>query len=126
MQLPEGLKYTETHEWVRDEGDGSVTVGITSYAQDHLGELVYVELPKVGAEVRRGDACAVVESTKAASDIYAPLSGTVIAVNDALTSAAQTVNASPYDEGWLFKLRTSDAVEREGLLDAARYAQLLS
>jgi glycine cleavage system H protein len=121
MNIPSNLKYLESHEWVKDNGDGTATVGITEIAQDQLGELVYVEVPKVGKAVKKGDATAVVESTKAASDVYAPLSGEVVAVNDVLGDAPQTVNESPYENGWLFKIKLSNAGEMSSLLDAAAY-----
>jgi glycine cleavage system H protein len=121
MNIPSNLKYLESHEWVKDNGDGTATVGITEIAQDQLGELVYVEVPKVGKAVKKGDATAVVESTKAASDVYAPLSGEVVAVNDVLGDAPQTVNESPYENGWLFKIKLSNAGEMASLLDAAAY-----
>ena len=108
MQVPEGLKYTETHEWVRTDADSTATVGITHYAQDHLGELVYVELPQVGSTLSRGANCAVVESTKAASDVYAPVDGEVVEANDALSSAPETVNADPEGSGWFAKIRVSN------------------
>ena len=122
MDNPSDLKYTTSHEWLRDNGDGTVTVGITFHAQDALGELVYVELPAAGRSLDAGEACVVVESTKAASDVYAPVKGEVIAVNDALADAPQTVNESPYEAGWLFKLKLADASQLAGLLSAADYA----
>ena len=122
MNIPADLKYTESHEWVRLEADGSVTVGITEYAQDALGDIVYVELPKVGQEFAAGDDAAVVESVKAASDIYAPLSGVVLAVNDAVAGAPESINADAY-AAWLFKLQPSDAAAFGGLLDAAAYGK---
>lgn len=121
MDIPEKLKYTVSHEWVADHGDGTVSVGITAVALDQLGELVYVELPKPGAQVKQAAACAVVESTKAAADVYAPLSGEVIAVNDALADAPQQVNAAPYTQGWLYKLRLAKPGELAALLDAPAY-----
>ena len=121
MDVPEKLKYTASHEWIADHGDGTVSVGITAVAADQLGELVYVELPEPGARFRQGDACAVVESTKAASDVYAPLSGEVIASNGALPDAPGQVNVSPYSDGWLFKLKLANREELAVLLDAAAY-----
>ena len=121
MDVPDHLKYTASHEWIADQGDGTVSVGITAVAADQLGELVYVELPKPGARYRRAEACAVVESTKAASDVYAPLSGEVVAVNAALADAPGQVNTSPYSDGWLFKLKLADREELAALLDAAAY-----
>jgi glycine cleavage system H protein len=122
--VPDGLKYTPDHEWIRPEADGSVVVGITDHAQHQLGELVYVELPEAGRAVKGGEGCAVVESVKAASDVYAPLSGTVTAVNPALGGEPGLVNTSPYGDGWLFRL-TPVAGALDGLLDAAAYRQLL-
>jgi glycine cleavage system H protein len=121
VDVPENLKYTATHEWIADHGDGTVTVGITAVAAEQLGELVYVELPGIGAQYEKGDSCAVVESTKAASDVYASLSGEVIAANDALSSAPGSVNTAPYAEGWLYKLKLSRPEELAALLDAAAY-----
>ncbi len=120
-QVPDTLRYTQTHEWLRQEADGSITVGITDHAQAQLGDLVYVELPAVGKTLAAGDACAVVESVKAAADVYAPLAGTVLAVNDALNGAPELVNQAPYDAGWL--MRVAGAVPA-GLLDAAGYQAL--
>ena len=124
--LPADLRYTVTHEWVRPGPDGVVTVGITQFAQDHLGELVYVELPEVGRALAQGEACAVVESTKAASDVYAPLAGLVVEANTALMAAPQTVNESPYETGWLFKVRPSDDSPLGSMLDAARYGETVA
>lgn len=121
--IPNELKYTETHEWVRDEGDGVVSVGITDYAQTLLGDLVYVELPEIGTNLDAGDECAVVESVKAASDVYAPLAGEIVGANDELDTAPETINENAYEDGWLFKLKIADADEMGNLLDAARYAE---
>ena len=121
--IPADLKYTESHEWVRAEADGTVTVGITEFAQDALGDIVFVELPKVGNTYTAGDDAAVVESVKAASDIYAPVSGEVIAVNDAVTAAPESINADAY-AAWLFKIKPSDANAVNGLLDAAAYGNV--
>ena len=118
---PESLKYTESHEWIKNNGDGTVTVGITDHAQELLGDLVFVELPEVGASLDAGAECAVVESVKAASDVYAPVAGEVVAVNDALAGAPETINEDPYDAGWMFKLRLSDAGALEGLMTADAY-----
>ena len=120
MNIPADLKYTASHEWARLESDGSVTVGITEYAQDALGDIVFVELPTVGKTYSAGDDAAVVESVKAASDIYAPLSGEVVAVNDAVTAAPESINADAY-AGWLFKIKPSHAGAFDGLLHAAVY-----
>lgn len=121
MENPGDLRYTESHEWVRREGDGTFTIGITAHAQDALGELVYVELPDVGRQVGKGEACIVVESTKAASDVYAPVAGEVVAVNDALGTDPQIVNSDPFGEGWLIRLRPADAADFDGLMSAADY-----
>jgi glycine cleavage system H protein len=123
VDLPDTLKYTESHEWVADNGDGTITVGITAVATDQLGDLVYVELPQVGATVTRGGECAVVESTKAAADVYAPVSGKVTAVNDELSAHPERVNESPYGTGWLFKLSVGAASELETLLGRDDYAK---
>ena len=121
VEIPEKLKYTESHEWVLDNGDGTVSVGITALAIDQLGELVFVELPKLGAKLRQGESCAVVESTKAAADVYAPVSGEVVATNDALADAPGQVSTAPYAEGWLFKLKLASQDELHELLDAGAY-----
>jgi len=121
--IPADLKYTESHEWVRAEADGTVTVGITEFAQESLGDIVFVELPKVGASFTAGDDAAVVESVKAASDIYAPVSGEVVAVNDAVVGAPESINADAY-ANWLFKIKPSDANAINGLLDAAAYGNV--
>lgn len=118
---PSNLKYAASHEWVRDEGDGTVTVGISDHAQESLGDVVYVELPEIGSSVSAGEEAGVVESVKAASDIYAPVSGEVVAINDVLEDAPETINGSPYDDGWFFKVKMSDPSELETLLDAASY-----
>ena len=118
--LPEDLKYTAEHEWVR-QGDGVLRVGITDFAQDQLGDIVYVALPEVGAAVAAGDAVGELESTKSVSDVYAPLSGTVSAINEALDGQPELVNSDPYGEGWLFEIEGSDAGALEGLLDASGY-----
>ena len=126
MNLPEQLRYTAEHEWLREEQDTTVTVGISDHAQAELGDIVYVELPAVGTEITQGDSFGVIESVKAASDLYAPVSGTVTEVNAELESAPQQVNEDPYRAGWLIKLQPSRlADERAGLLDAAGYRQLL-
>lgn len=123
MNIPADLKYTESHEWVRAEADGTVTVGITEYAQDALGDIVFVELPKVGKSFTAGDDAAVVESVKAASDIYAPVSGEIVAVNDAVAAAPESINADAY-AAWMFKIKPSDANAIDGLLDAAAYGKV--
>lgn len=121
MENPSDLRYTPTHEWVRREADGTITMGITFHAQDALGELVYVELPEPGRTLAQGEACVVVESTKAASDVYAPVDGEVVAVNTALAEAPETVNGAPFGEGWLFRMRPSNPAQIDALLDAAAY-----
>lgn len=119
---PEDLQYARTHEWVRTEENGIVTVGITDHAQHLLGELVYVELPEVGTVLDAGDDSAVVESVKTASDVYAPVSGEVIAINEALVGKPALVNEEPYGDGWLYRLRISDEAELEDLIDASAYS----
>jgi glycine cleavage system H protein len=118
---PNTLKYTKSHEWVRREADGTLTVGITAHAQELLGDLVYVELPQPGAKVAAGKECAVVESVKAASDVYTPVSGEVIEANAALGDTPETINKDPYGAGWMFKIRPSSPAEVDTLLDAAAY-----
>lgn len=122
--VPTDLRYVQSHEWVRDEGDGTVTVGITDHAQKLLGDLVFVELPEVGTQVQAEAECAVVESVKAASDVYSPVTGEVVAVNTDLVDAPETINEDPYESGWLFKVRLNEVEELEGLLDADGYIQL--
>lgn len=123
MEFPEELKYTEEHEWVMVEDD-IVTVGITDFAQDALGDVVFVELPEVGAQVEAGKPFGVVESVKAVSDIYAPVSGEVIEVNEELPDAPELVNTSPYEDGWMIKIRMSDPAELDKLLEADAYEAL--
>ena len=118
---PEDLKYASTHEWARVEADGSVTVGITDHAQESLGDVVFVELPEVGAELAQGSEAGVVESVKAASDIYAPVTGEVIAINPALEDEPEIINEDPYGEGWMYKIQASDLSDLDKLLDAAGY-----
>lgn len=120
--IPQELKYASSHEWVRSEGNGVYTVGITEHAQDLLGDMVFVELPDVGDSVAQGDDVAVAESVKAASDIYAPISGEIVAVNDALNDSPETVNSAPYTDGWMFQIKAADEAEVAALLDAAGYA----
>ncbi len=124
VQVPEELRYTREHEWVAAAGD-TVRVGITDYAQDALGDVVYVDLPAVGTEVEAGGVLGEVESTKSVSEIYAPVGGTVVAVNDALASEPERVNRDPYGGGWLCDLAPSDPQAAQGLLDAAAYRQLV-
>jgi glycine cleavage system H protein len=120
---PDDLKYTAEHEWVRvaDDSDGRARVGITYYAQEQLGDIVFVTLPELGAEVAAGDPCGEVESTKSVSDVYAPVSGTVVARNDALDASPELVNSEPYGDGWMFEIEPSDPEEMSDLLDAAAY-----
>ena len=120
---PENLKYTSEHEWVRSPGEaeGSVRVGITDFAQDALGDIVYVSLPQVGDSVTAGDTCGELESTKSVSDIYAPVTGEVVATNGALDSTPELVNSDPYEAGWLFEVSVSDPAQVEGLMDASAY-----
>jgi len=124
MNVPQELRYTASHEWVRSEADGTVSVGITDHAQEALGDLVFIELPAVGRKVAAEEACAVVESVKAASDIYAPVAGEVTAVNTELPGTPEVVNDDPY-AAWLFKLKPADAAAVGKLLDAAAYAATL-
>ena len=124
--VPQELRYTKSHEWVRQEDDGTVTIGITDHAQELLGDLVYVEAPEGGATYASGDDCAVVESVKAASDVYAPISGEVIEGNDALKDAPETINSDPYGDGWIFKMQPADEGEIDDLLDAEAYAELIA
>lgn len=119
--IPSDLKYAKSHEWVRDNGDGTVTVGITDHAQELLGDLVFVEVPEAGASFDAEQAAAVVESVKAASDVYAPVGGEVIEVNENLADAPETINQDPYGEGWIFKLRLTDSGQLATLLDSDAY-----
>jgi len=119
--IPSHLYYTEAHEWVNPDGDGSARIGISDHAQEALGDLVFVELPAVGDEISQGDPCAVVESVKAASDIYAPVSGKVTAINEDLDADPAIINSDPYDDGWLFELELIDDTELDGLLSAEAY-----
>jgi glycine cleavage system H protein len=119
--IPSELKYATSHEWVRNEGDGIVTVGITEHAQELLGDMVFVELPEVGEKVTVGDDVAVAESVKAASDIYAPVSGEIIEVNEDLEDSPELVNTDPYGDGWMFKIKLEDQSELASLLDAEGY-----
>lgn len=119
------VKYTESHEWVRIEGD-QVTIGVTDHAQSELGNIVFAELPEVGATLNSGDEAAVLESTKAAADVYAPIGGEVSAVNEALDSSPETVNESPETQGWLFKMKISDPEELSKLLTEEQYQELLN
>ena len=119
--VPAELKYRDSHEWLRKNADGTYTVGITEHAQELLGDMVLVDLPEVGATFSAGEECAVAESVKAASDIYAPVSGEIVAVNDSLNDSPEQVNSEPYDGGWLFQIKASDESEIDSLLDADAY-----
>jgi glycine cleavage system H protein len=123
MTTPDELKYTESHEWVRSETDGTLTVGITFHAQEMLGDVVFVEAPAVGRKVSRGEECGVIESVKAAADIYAPVSGEIVAANGELGDGPERVNQDPY-AAWMFRIKPSDPAELAGLLDAAAYQKL--
>ena len=123
--VPADLKYAKSHEWLKVEADGTATVGITDYAQSSLGDITFVQLPKVGAALKAGETFGVVESVKAASDLYLPVAGTITAVNKTLDSAPETVNQAPYEGGWMLKLKLADASAVAGLLDAAAYEKLI-
>ena len=125
MNVPDALRYTNDHEWIRRESDGTLTIGITDHAQAALGDLVYVELPQVGRKLAAHEACAVVESVKAASDVYAPVAGEIVGANDALTAAPEKVNEDAY-AAWLFRLKPADAHAYESLLDANAYTKISS
>ena len=124
--VPENLKYKETHEWVETLNDGSVRIGITDHAQDLLGDMVYIELPEVGRKVKAGEECGVVESVKAASDLYSPLSGEITAVNEALSAQPETPNKDPYGEGWILCIKPDDPAELNGLMNAQAYRDLIA
>ncbi len=123
QNIPEDLLYTESHEWIRVENDIAI-VGITDHAQQQLTDIVFAEAPSVDAEVKRGEACAVVESTKAASDVYSPVSGIVTEANEAIESQPELINSDPYGEGWLYKIRIRDSAELDGLLTPEKYQEL--
>lgn len=123
--IPVDLKYAKSHEWARANDDGTVTVGISDSAQDQLGDMVFVELPEVGASVTAEEACAVVESVKAASDVYAPVSGEIVEVNENLGDGPEIVNQDPYGKGWIFRMQPSDADAVGGLMDAEAYGAFL-
>lgn len=124
--VPTQLKYTRTHEWAQLMDDGTLRIGITAHAQDLLGDMVFVELPAIGRHIATAQECAVVESVKAASDIYSPVAGEVIAVNEALASNPELVNKDPYGEGWIIRLKPDNNAELNGLLTAAAYAELIA
>lgn len=123
--IPADLKFTDSHEWVRNEGNGIITVGISDHAQDLLGDLVHVDLPDVGDGFTVGDEIAVVESVKAASDVYCPVTGEVVEINEELEDSPELVNTDPYNDGWLYKLKVEDEAEVESLLDAEAYELML-
>ena len=125
MNIPDSLRYTASHEWVREEADGTLSIGITDHAQDSLGELVFVELPEAGRRLAAGDACAVVESVKAASDVYAPFAGEVVARNDALAEAPNELNKDPY-AAWLFRIKPAAGARLDNLMDAQTYRNSFS
>ena len=122
-EIPSELRYTQSHEWVRQEDDGSVTIGITDHAQGLLGDLVFVELPEVGSDLSAGEACCVVESVKAASDVYMPIGGEILAVYEALLDAPEMINDAAFDDGWLFKAQPSAEQELDNLMDADAYQE---
>jgi glycine cleavage system H protein len=123
--VPGNLRYAKSHEWLKLEGDGTATVGITDYAQSALGDITYVQLPKVGATLKAGETFGVVESVKAASDLYLPVGGTITAVNSALDRAPETLNSAPYEAAWILKMKVADPAEAGALLDAAAYAKAI-
>ena len=124
-EIPGDLRYTTEHEWVRDQGDGVVRVGITAYAAEALGDVVYISLPSVGDSVSGGQSCGEVESTKSVSDLYAPADGEIVAVNDALDATPESVNTDPYGEGWMYDLRLADPSVVEAMLDSEGYSEIL-
>jgi glycine cleavage system H protein len=124
--IPKDLKYTKSHEWVKPNADGSVTVGITHHAQDLMGDMVFVDLPTAGTQVTSGKECGVVESVKAASDVYAPVSGEIVEANAALSDSPETVNKDPYGSGWMFRLKPANKAEVDALLDAKAYEALVA
>jgi len=125
LNIPTDLKYATTHEWLRLESDGTVTIGITHHAQELLGDLVYVELPKIGSVLEQDDQAGVVESVKAASDLYAPIAGTVVSINEELTSSPEIANNDPYEAGWFFSIQPTNAADLDKLLSAEDYAREL-
>ncbi|CAM3426332.1 glycine cleavage system protein GcvH [Parendozoicomonas haliclonae] len=122
--IPAELRYVKSHEWIRLEEDGTVTIGVTDHAQEALGDVVFVELPEVGSNLGSEDEAGVVESVKAASDIYAPIAGEIVAINEALEEAPELVNSDPYNEGWFFRMKPSEAGQLDELLDADAYAAI--
>ncbi len=124
--VPSELKYSKDHEWIKTNDDGTVSVGITDHAQAALGDLVFVEVPETGSTVTTSDACAVVESVKAASDVYSPVAGEIAAVNEALADAPESVNQDPYGDGWIMKIRLANESDLDGLMDAEAYEQFIA
>ena len=124
-EIPSELRYTKSHEWLRQEDDGTVTVGVTDHAQEALGDLVFVELPEVGSTFAAEDACCVVESVKAASDVYMPVTGEVVLINDRLEEEPEIINSSPYDDGWLFSIKPENMDDLGELMDSSAYEQEL-
>ncbi|WP_428310216.1 glycine cleavage system protein GcvH [Hydrocarboniphaga sp.] len=123
--IPADLKYVTSHEWIKLEADGTLLIGITDHAQGALGDLVFVDVPKVGRVLAAHEACAVVESVKAASDVYAPIAGEVVAINEALAGAPELLNSDPYGAGWMWKMKPANAADLDALLDSAGYAKVL-
>lgn len=123
--VPSTHRYAKSHEWLKLEGDGTATIGISDYAQNSLGDITYVQLPKVGTSLKAGETFGVVESVKAASDLYAPVAGTVVATNPVLDSAPETVNSAPYDGGWMMKIKVANPADANALLDAGAYSKLI-
>ncbi len=124
--IPQELRYTKSHEWVKLEDDGTLTIGITDHAQQLLGDLVFVEVPEEGVSIGEGDDCAVVESVKAASDVYAPVTGEIVASNEALADAPEIINQDPYGDGWIFKIKPDDSNDYNSLMDADAYAEMIA
>jgi glycine cleavage system H protein len=124
--VPENLKYTKTHEWVQVLDDGTITVGITDHAQDQLGDMVFIELPETGTTLNAGEDCAVVESVKAASDVYTPVSGEIIAANENIVDSPELVNKDPYGDGWIFRIKPSDESDMDNLLSASDYSEFVA
>lgn len=124
--IPKDLKYTKSHEWIKPNSDSSITVGITHHAQDLMGDMVFVDLPQAGTQVTSGKECGVVESVKAASDVYAPVSGEIVEANAALSDSPETVNKDPYGSGWMFRLKPANKAEVDALLDAKAYEALVA
>jgi glycine cleavage system H protein len=123
--IPQELKYTKTHEWVRIEEDGTYTIGITDHAQNQLGDMVFIDLPEIGDEFEAGENCGVVESVKAASDLYSPVTGEVVAINEELEDSPELVNNDPFHEGWLFTIRAADNCDLEDIIEAPEYEEIV-